>query len=463
MTACPTPRCAPTIKRDYFVSITGSAFGNITASDDCSIGIVLLTDDAGLIDVDDAPLGAFLEADNRVKLLTSASDVAKHYKPCTSTYDDLISFFRMPFGKGSRPRSIQVGFVDRSNGENLSDAYKEIIKCPVCAWQMVPTLYNTDGDPYVDTTELLDFQALVRADGNFDVKVPTFEASLYFSDPFETTSNAYLAAQTGSDAEYVVSSYYCDVERDANCDPILTAGETTPINKYSNDALLVAAIAASYSQYDNDYNWSEFLKPFDFGPTSTATGLFVNENTGEPISVTEPEIINATSINGYDGNFVPGATRAVNGFFRTQNGITYMESLRVNRKQFADIWFKERAVRDALQKEVLTFMGKRHSLGISSKEARLLAARISLVLQSFVRNNVINPAEYDWEANGYSNIVVDRPGYVITRKPISEITQAQISQRNGYSLGVCFLVNEPQHRVGLQLCEVAVLTSEVTG
>ena len=190
MAACPVQRCSPTIKRDYLVSISGTAFKNITASDDCSTGIILLTDDAGLMDSDDASLGAFLTTDNRVKLITSVSDVSLHYKPCSSIYDDLMSFFGLDFGKGSRPRTIYVGYVDSDN-ETLSEAYAEITKCPVCAWQIVPTLYKKNGDPYVDTVELRDFQALVRSDDKFDIKVPTFEASLIFGDPFETFQSTH--------------------------------------------------------------------------------------------------------------------------------------------------------------------------------------------------------------------------------------------------------------------------------
>lgn len=482
--ACPAPRCAPVIKRNYFVNINGSAFSNIVDSADCSRGILLLTDDAGLLDLDDAGLGTYLDATNRFRLIPTFDEAAQHWSPVSSTYRDLACFFRMPQGRGSRPPFIYVGWVDRdAGGETLTEGFQEVTKCPTCFWTVAVTLYQTDGTPYVDTTELRDFQAFVRTDKEYDIKVPTFQASQLFNDVFETGSEAAIAAAAGSDAEYVISSYYCDVQRnadnsvfinpadtEADHNPNYPVGETIPEYRYSNDALLVAGIAASYSAVnDLTYNWTEFLKPFDFGSASCATGRFLDETTlgqatpPQALEVTEANLINATGVNGFTGEFVPGATRSVSAFVNTQDGVTYLESLRVDRKQFADVWYKEKAINEALREEVVRFMGRRQALGLSAKEQRLLAARVSLVLSRFVDKEVINPAEYDWEANGYENIVVQRPGYVVNIRPLSDLTQAQVTQRNGYALGVCFIVNEPQHRVGINICEIAVDLSQVGG
>jgi len=469
--ACPAPRCAPIIKRNYFVNINGSAFSNIVDSADCSRGILLLTDENGFEDADDAALGTYIDADDRIKLIPTFDEAAAHFPEQSSILRDLRCFFSMPVGRGSRPPFIYVGYYDRAAGETLTDGFREIIKCPTCFWTVVPTLYDSDGTAIADTTELLDFQQFIRTDKDFDIKVPTFEASLLFADPFETASQAAVAAAAGSDAEYIISSYYCDIQRnsdgsafinpvdtDPDHNPNYPVGETIPEFRYSNDALLVAGIAASYSALrDTTYNWTEFLKPFNFGSTSCATGRFLDETTlglatpPQALLVDEADIINATGVNGFNGDFVPGATRSASMFINSQNGVTYVESLRVDRNAFADVWYKEKAVNEALREEVLNFMGTRQSVGLSSKEQRQLAARVGLVLQRFVQKQVINPTTYDWEANGYSNIVIDRPGYVVTVKPISELTRAQITQRNGYAIGVCFIVNEPQHRVGIQV------------
>lgn len=480
--ACPAQQCAPVIKRNFFVNINGSAFTGIVDTADCSRGIVLLTDDAGLLDVNDAGLGTFLSTENRIRLVTSFSDAANRFAPCTSTYDDLQCFFNMPIGKGSRPPFIYVGYVDRANGETLTDAFQEIIKCPTCFWNVVPTMYNTDGDGYFDTVELLDLARFIRTDKDYDIKVPTIQASIILNNVLETTSNAAVVAATDHDPEFILSSYYCDVERDANCDPVLNPaagdpghnanydeGATIPMYKFSNDALIVAGIAASYSaENDTLYNFTEYLKPKNFGSTSCSTGRFLDETTlggatpPQEIQVTEAQVINATGINGLDGSFVPGASRSVSLFIKTESGITYVESLRVNRKQFADVWYKEKAINDDLREETLNFMAGRDSLGLSSKEQRALASVISLrVLDRWVSKQAINPAEYDWAANGYENIIIEQPGYVVNLRPINQLTDAQISQRRGYLVGVCFIVNEPQHRININICEFAVDNAQI--
>lgn len=479
--ACPVPACTPVIKRNYFVNINGSAFGNIVDSTDCSRGLLLLTDESGFQDASDAGLGSFLNANERIKLVASFDIALQHFPEGSSALRDLQTFFSMPQGRGSRPPFIYVGFVDTVAGESLTEGFQEVTKCPTCFWTVVPTMYKADASPWFDTQDLFDFQRFIRTDKDFDIKVPTAQASLLFDNAFETTSEAAKAALVNSDAEYIICSYYCDVQRDENGDAFINpepedvghnsdydVGETIPEYRYSNDALLVGGIASSYSATrDTTYNFTEFLKPFNFGSSSTATGRFIDETTlgasPQPtaISVAEAEVINATGVNGFTGDFVPGATRSASLFINSQNGITYVESLRVNRKQFADVWYKEKAMNEALEVEVLNFMGSRQSLGLSNKEQRLLAARITLVLQRFVNKQVINPTTYDWEANGYSNIVAERPGFIVTVRPISETTAAQITQRNGYIVGACFIVNEPQHRVGINICEFGVDLSQV--
>lgn len=482
--ACPAPKCAPVIKRNYFVRINGSAFSNVVDSADCSRGLLLLTDDAGLIDVDDAGLGAFLGDGERFKIITSFSEAATHWSVVSSTYRDLQCFFNLPAGRGSRPPFIYVGFVDRAVGlETLTQGFQEVIKCPTCFWTVVPTQFQTDGVDYVDTVEMRDLQSFIRTDKEYDIKVPTFEASLLFASVFETASQAAVAAAAGSDAEYIISSYYCDVQREADGTAFVNPADPDPDNnpaypdganipefRYSNDALLIGAVASSYSVVnDSNYNWTEFLKPYNFGSSSCATGRFLDETTRaqspqpDAISVDEAEVINATGVNGLTGEVVPGASRHANLFVNTQNGITYVESLRVNGSQFADVWYKERAINDALRESVLLFMASRHALGLSENEQRLLAAVIGLVLQRFVDKQVINPVSYPWAENGYDNILIERPGYVVTVRPISDLTAAQITQRNGYVVGVCFIVNEPQHRVGINICETIVDTSLIGG
>lgn len=480
--ACPVPQCTPVIKRNYFVNISGSAFAGVVDSSDCSKGLLLLTDDPGLIDVGDPGLGDFMSADDRLKLIPTFEEAARHFDPQSSTYRDLQCFFGLPIGRGSRSSFIYLGYVDRDGGETLTQGFQEIIKCPTCFWTVVPTMYQNDGTTlYADTVEMLDLQSFIRTDKDFDIKVPTIEASVIFSDVFETASQAATAALAGSDAEYIVSSYYCDVQRLPNGDPFINPpvgdpehnpnypeGETIPEFRFSNDALLIGAVASSYSAVqDANYNWTEFLKPFNFGSASCATGRFLDETTlGLPtppqqLVVTETEVTNATGINGFDGSFVSGAERSVSLFANSQSGVTYVESLRVDRSQFADAWYKEKAINDALEQEVLNFMAGRQSLGLSSKEQRQLASRIAIVLQSFVDKQVINPAEYDWEANGYSNIIIDRDGFVVTVRPISEVPAAAITERNGYIVGACYIINEPQHRVGINICEFGVDLSQV--
>lgn len=465
MIACPPPRCTYTFKNSYLVGIFGTPFQNVDNSSDCSTGLLLLTDDPGLVDIDDDSLGTYLDSSVRIRTVSSLNNAAMHWNKCSSTYRDLITFFQLDQVPGSRSGQVQIGYVDRGNGEKLIDAWDEITKCPVCAWTVVPTLYKTDGNAYFDTIELFDLAKQIRADKDYDIKVPTAQASILFNDIFETTSEAAKAAQQGVDAEYVLLSYYCDVERDENCDAVIVDGNTVPLNYYSNDALIVGAIASSYSQFGTNYNFTENNKPIDFRSTSTATGIFLNETTNEPMSITEAEATNLTGINGFIAgapNFVEGATRSVNGFFRFKRGVTYLESLRVNRQQFADVWYKEKAFRERLENVVISYKSGKAALGLSMKEALELAGRIHAgVVSPFIANNVINPAEYDWGAEGYTNILLQGGGYVITLRPLSELTQATISQRNGYTIGVCVIINEPNHRIAINLCDFPVISTEV--
>lgn len=466
MVACPPPRCAYTFKNSYLVGVSGTVFNNVVDDSDCSTSWILLTDDPGLQDVDDASLGNYLDVDNRIRTLTSFDEVERHFKPWSETWQAARSFFGLDNVPGSRSGQMQVGFIDRADGgETLLQAWQEITKCPVCSWVVSVVHYNTDGDPYVDTVELRDLQASIRTDKEYDIKVPTIQASIIFNDPFETVSEKAIAAQQGSDAHYVVLSYYCDVERDSDGNVVLTNGETTPKFRYSYDAVIAAAIATSWSQFGTDYNWTLQNKPISFRTASTATGLFLDETTNEPMTVTEEQAMNATGINGFiagSPNFVPGATGSVSGFFRFSRGITFLESLRVNRQQFADVWYKEKAFRERLENSVVNFKAGKAALGLSQKEAIELAALIqSQVISPFIANNVINTVDFDWEEAGYSNILISGGGFVITLRPLSEITQSTISQRNGYTLGVCVIINEPNHRVAINLCEIPVTSGEV--
>lgn len=470
MTACPPSNCAPIIKRNFFINISGSAFNNIPDQQDCSRGLILLTNSTGLMDLNDPSLGAFLTPENRVRLITSFDQSTQHFSSQELVCRELEAFFNLPVRAGSRPPFIYIGLLEA--GKTMVESFQEIEKCPNCFWTVVPSLYSTidvianELVGVYDTPELFDLQSYIRSNGDYDIKVPTIQGSTIFNDPFETTSEAAKAAADDSDPEYVLCSYDCISLFDEVEDPItgeisLVESGTTVV--FNNDALLAGAIASSYSaQNDELYNFTEFLKPIGFGPTSTfASGRFVDDTTislatQEELQITEAEIQNATGISSFDGSFIPNATRSVSLFINTTDGPTYVESLRVNRKQFADSWYKEKAVNDELERQLLAFMSGRDSTGISAKERRLLAGQISIVARLFEGKEVINPTEFDWASAGYENILVEGLGYVITVIPAEEIEGDQVATRNGNSLGFCFIVNEPQHRIGVQICEIPV-------
>ena len=465
MAACPPKGCQPALKNNYFLTINGTAFQNVSARCDPLQGIVLMTDDAGLVDVNDPAMGAWLDTDNRTQTLFSATDVLRHFSPCSCIARDLLCYFGLDVARGSRPRSIIVGYVDPA--ETLTEGYLEITKCPVCATQFIPTTCKSDGTTWIDTPEYLDFLQVVDGVQEHTSVGMTYEASLAFGNPFtDTSSYGAQAAAKGIDMEYVVASYTCDFIRDADCDAVLDDdGNVQPINYYNNSALNSAAISASYAS-DLDYCWTKFRQPHDGNP-SCETGRFLDETTGEEMEIGVNEVINATTVNGYGGDLLAGVTRAYSGFFNTERGIRYLESLEVTRKNFGDVWFKELLIRLELENTVIDFMDSQDCYGITDAEAFRLAQRLRVKMIAYIRNGIIDPREYDWEANGYDNILVNGrsgngEGFVIVSKPVNQIETNDINQRNGNVMGVCFIVNTPQHRIDLNICETVVnLNQEV--
>ena len=453
MATCPLPKCG-FVFDDPALQVTGSAFSPVTSNAKCEQNIVYMTDDEGLNDLTDATLGKYLTADSNMKTVTF-DEVISHFKPCSCVYRDLICFFNMSKGEGSRPASIKIGLVE--SGDTLSQSYTKLNKCPSCAWQFVVASCKADGtSTWIDSSEYLDFLKLVSAKGKHYAPAMTYQAKSAFSDVFETTSYASQAAAAGIGFEFVVASYTCDVIRDASCEPVLSGGEVQPSNYYNNSALLSASIAASYSTDSQNYNFTKFRKP-NSGNASCENGYFLDETTSLPLELDQSAMTQLTGINP-DGNLVTGATRHLSAFLPTSSGTRYFSSLGVDGSNYGDVWFKEKAINDAIKESYLAFLDGRVSLGLTLNEARLLASQISLVLNSYINKGVIADVVHDWSS--YPNIIRDGGGYVIAVTPLSELSKEAVDNRNGYAIQACFVVNTPQHVGHLSICELPVITGE---
>lgn len=467
MANCPPDRCLPAFD-DPRANITGTAF--VSVEQDCrpEEGILLLTDDAGLLSTSDATLGYFMDADTETQTISSLADALLHYTPCNPIYWDLFCFF----AESERPAKITLGLVQ--SGETLSDAFTRITKCPICAASVQTTAYKADGTTWIDTAEYVAFTNLIDTEEDWHHHGLTFEASSAFADMFETTSVA--SSVSHQEQEWVVADVGCRFayEVDANGDCVASVdvdGNNIQESYYLNAALTAAGFDAFHSTLDPDYNYSTNSVPSG----GCHTGVFLDETTGTSGDLDTYDVIdlgatgqgglvNLTGLTDAVGAPLTGVTRHLNAFVRISNGrqesVRYLSSIYVSGENYGDVWYKEKAINDDIRAAVLAW---KDEVGTDLTEAgqRAEALQIKLILDSWIGKRVINGDVYEWL--GYTNVIVNGQrgngeGYVIAATPASSLNTTDIATRAASFIQYCFRVNSPQHGSTIQVCKVPPIT-----
>ena len=463
MATCPTSACAP-VFTDPRVKIQGTAFNNIVQSCKPEQGILYLTDDAGLLTTDDATQGDFLSTGNPTATLTS-SDYATHYDPCSCIYWDMQNFFTQE----NRPSNIMVGLVQP--GETLSQAFERITSCPICASTVQVSTCKADGTTWIDGAEYSAFTTLIDLNTKWHHHAMTYEASTAFADYFETAS--FAAAHADQSQEWIVADTACRFKYEVVAGECVVAvdgdGNPEQVRYYLNAGLTAAALDASHSVDDADYNYTNYMQS-----VSVHTGIFLDETTGTSGDLNTYDTVDLsaadglTQLTGMDNGIgcpLTGASRHLNGFVRTSDGsnesVRYVSSLFINGKQYGDTFYKKKAIDAEVVVRVAAF---KDAFG-STVTASGLAAEantIKFVLDKWVDKGVINNVEQDWGITGpkINGQRGNGEGYYIDYPDFAELEAQDITCRSAAQISYCFEVNSPQHGSTLSVCDLPPIVLE---
>ena len=452
--ACPATACRPKFA-DPRAQIKGSAFTPIVQSCEPEQGILYLTDNAGLLTTTDATQGPFLSASNPTATI-GATEWASHYSPCDCEYWDMQCFF----SQSKRPSTIMIGLVNA--GETLSDAFTRLTACPLCACDVQVSTCKAGGTSWIDTPEYSAFTNLINANPDWTHHAMTYEASTAFTDMFETTS--FAAMHADQNLEWTVADVGCRFEYemvDGECVPTEDEdGNPVQISYYLNSGLTAAALDASHSIDDANYNYTTNSES-----VACHTGVFIDETTGDVLTPPSDGLTQLTGMDGGVGCPLTGATRHLNAFVGITDGnqesVRYLSSLTANGDYYGDVFYKKKAIDADVRAEVLALQD---SLGTDVTESgmRLVALRIKNVLNKWINKGVINPVAQDWgipdvKINGKNG---NGEGYYIDFPEFSELNPNDINCRYAAVIRYCFEVNSPQHGLCIQVCQLEPVTQE---
>lgn len=425
---CLNPPCKTRLPISSVVNIYGTF--NRPENTDCSMNILYLVDEAGLVDQSDPTSNPLLTTDNRTIQISSPDQVKLYFSPCSRIYWELVSrFFTWEVGTLQRPSTITLGYFDSDN-ETMLEALDEIYKCFKCFKVVTHTLYDKNNVALYDTEESIDLAEWTELSKNHFAVVPTVD---YVSVGGQLKSLGYDYSAN------ILLNETCVNELDDNCE------ETdTIINTYDVNHLGLAAVLASISDKSNSY--SHTVK---FTPKNNA---FYGLATAD-LSLEDTRLV--TGVNPFNGGVDSLSNQHTNVYHNVGGSDIFIEGL-TNTGRYIDeiihkIYMKKQIESDIfdlflynnsvaisdltqLQNTLVSTIGKFEGQGLISKTANSL--NLSQVL----------------ERTGLSedNVFLQGNGWVLLNY---QTTPANVNSRISPTFIFCYVRPGSMHFASVGLCQ----------
>lgn len=463
MAQCPTV-CNADLRVDLMSSL--QVVDTTTVTDENCNGMLFLTDDAGLNDVDDATSGPWMEAGSpRTRVVSSLAEVAEHFAVTSETYKAAATYFSN-VGQRGVANYFTLGFWDRAN-EAAVDALDAINDCNACWTHLVVVHILTD-----DTVLMDDIQMDAIADWAMSNEKIGHLMSVD-TDTEDSTNATNFKARLATAGVTDVMVYYTDGNCQVMTDPVtgvaLTFPNGDPVVDHLGNPVIDPATGVQRISDGTDerielvYPYTEMLAAgwaanVDFTQTGQDYSLAYKPVGGQGwVGVPVDTFTNGqvTAVTGIftDGTINPNNNGYANVYVQTQGIRGMFRGLTVG-GSYLDVLHLKLYARRRLAGAVASLFATSRKVPYDDARGRArLANAMETVVSTLQANGFLTADQQNWEQSGA--YIRKGVGWVIRQDSFAAQSQTRKNQRLAPQLQVCIIPSGGVEHVPITLCTQA--------
>ena len=419
---CLNPPCSPQLPISSIISIFGNK--EFIGNTDCSMNLLYLIDEQGLVDQTITGSSQFLTTSNRTVQIGSVEEVKTHFSACSRVYWELIKFFSWEVGILQRPPTITLGYFDSTN-ETMLEALESITACFNCYTVFTHVTYDKNGNALYDTeqsTDLAEFATL--SDKKFAV-LPTVNYSV--------TGNLLKVGEYSHSALALLNEV-CTPILDNNCI------ETTQLeNVYDIQHLGLSAVLTSISSSSTDYSFTTKFTPKNYAFTGLSTALL---DLGQTRDI--------TGVNPLSGGINTLSKYYINVYHSVDYTPMFLEGL-TSTGIYIDYIIHRIHIKNTLEYEIFKLLRENQSVSIS--DLTKLQNTLSLTVRNLVAQKLISDEPNSIDKSKFKDIFLEGNGWVITKTATRAVN---INSRISPTFRICYVRPGSTHFVSIGLCETQI-------
>ncbi|MDB4461531.1 hypothetical protein N9043_01125 [bacterium] len=424
---CLNPPCSPQLPISSIVNIFGAP--TVADNTDCSMNLLYLVDDEGLIDQFDETSEPLFTTTDRILQLGSFDEVKLHFSPCSRTYWELQKFFSWEVGELQRPPTITLGYFD-SSSETMLEALEDISKCFDCYNVVSHITYDKDGAPLFDTTESVDIAEWTSLDRTKFSVIPTVD--------YEATASQLKANDYDYSASVILNDV-CTPELDEDC-----LETDVMLDTYDVNHLGLAAVLTSMSSTSADYSFTSKFTPKNGAFGNLATSQFDLATTRD-----------ATGVNPFNGGVDALSAYHANVYHNVGGTDMFMEGL-TSTGRYIDEIIHRIHIQETIEKDIFALFRNNNSVALS--DLSRLQNTLSVTVRGLASQGLIATTSkaidvddvLDKTGLSEDNIYLEGDGFVILNYAT---TPANINSRISPTFIICYVRPGSTHFASIGLCQ----------
>ena len=434
---CLNPPCTPSLPIGFTIGMYGVE-GTRDYSD-CSMNLLYLTDNPGLINQLDPNSDVLLTTDSRVYRLETANDLALHYSPCDRLYWEIAKYFGWDVGVLKRPYSIVLGYWDSAN-ETMVEAVEAIQTCNPCFVTFTHTLYDINDVPLFDTVPSSNLGEWATLNSYKMFVQPTAQEDLLVN-PEETSSFAYQAKfNKWCNVAFQLINEVCIDELDENCEP---TGNV--LNSYDINHLGLAAVMSSISEYSQDYSFTVKFSP-KYDDQLDESQAFSDLTTAR-LGFDESRYV--VGLNPYNDPVIdPTYPHHVNIYHRVGQRDIFVEGLTAV-GEYIDTVLQRIHIRNTLERDLFEMLHQEQYVSLS--DLAKIQNQLTSTILTLVGQNIISRVPKSFNKTGFDDeIFLEGNGWVLLK---TEQERKFSNHRITPTFTFCYVKPGVAHFISLTLCK----------
>lgn len=419
---CLNPPCFPQLPISSIISIFGNK--EVVGNTDCSMNLLYLIDEQGLVDQTVTGSSAFLTTNNRTIQIGSVEEVKAHFSACSRVYWELVKFFSWEVGVLQRPPTITLGYFDSTN-ETMLDAIQAITACFNCYTVFTHVVYDKNGNALYDTEQSTDLAEFATVSEKKFAVLPTVD--------YAVTGNLLKV----SEYEYSATALLNEV-----CVPVLDVNcvETPALeNVYDIQHLGLAAVLTSISSSSIDYSFTTKFTPKNYAFSELSTALLDLAQTRE-----------ITGVNPLSGGVNTLSKHYVNVYHSVDYIPMFLEGL-TSTGTYIDYIIHRIHIKNTLEYEIFKLLRENQSVSLS--DLTKLQNTLSLTVRNLVDQKLITDEPNSIDKSKFKDIFLEGNGWVVIKSPTRAVN---INSRISPTFRICYVRPGSTHFVSIGLCETQV-------